>query len=329
MECFDEFRSFRVRSTRPLSKDCQLFAALDAQTVSAEGIIFINDHSSDATPELLESYCNSHGNARWFTANGNGKKGGLREAVALTNSTYLLFTDADCTPCPTWVEQMVTFGSEEHPDILLAPMVITPTHSFLLKFQALDFASLVAAGAGATLLGMPMYGNGANMMVRREVWIEAQQEIREDIASGDDVFLIHAVKRRKGKIEYIKSKDTIVSTKGVPTWRTLLNQRQRWGGKSSAYRDWFTIIVAIVVLLMNLLITICMCTYFLAPMAAAMFWLMWLSKLVIDSALVLPFLINNGMKHLIWYWPLVALLYPIYLLACGFSAIFGKSSWKR
>ena len=305
-----------------------LFDALDAQSILPDEIIFINDHSTDSTEEMLERYCLRRSNVRYINSYTEGKKSALKEGINNATGSYILLTDADCIPHSHWVEEVVTYCALKKPDLLMGTVVLSPTNSFLLKFQALDFASLVASGAGAALMGYPIFGNGANLIVRREAWLEAENALRSDIPSGDDVFLIHNIKKRGGKIEFLKSTSAIVETQGVESWRALLRQRQRWGGKSVAYKDVFTIFVACIVLLMNLLIVTCMVTYFSATNSSTLFWYLWIQKFIIDSILVIPFLFATKQQTLIPYWPIVSLLYPFYLIICGIMALFVKNSWK-
>jgi cellulose synthase/poly-beta-1,6-N-acetylglucosamine synthase-like glycosyltransferase len=115
---------------------------------------------------------------------------------------------------------------------------------FASYFGILEFSALQAVSEAAVLAGHPVMCNGANMGFRRDIYMRHSGELRDDIASGDDMFLLHAVKRGGGVIMYAGGGAAAAETAGAVTAAALLRQRARWASKSFAYRDAATLTLA-------------------------------------------------------------------------------------
>ena len=159
-----------------------LFQSIEQQLLLPQQILFVNDHSTDNTENLLNAFCNKHSYCSYINAEKNGKKEAILQALPLIKTDYILFTDADCTFHPAWIQTMMTYCTNHKTDILLGSVKINTNHTLFSKLQALEFASLVAANAGAPLNGTPLYGNGAHMAVKREIYLNHQTNLNTHIA---------------------------------------------------------------------------------------------------------------------------------------------------
>ena len=176
----------------------------------------------------------------------------------------------------------------------------------------------------ATLGKFPIMCNGANLAFSRRIWDKAQNRLVDTEASGDDIFLLHYIKKMKGKIVYFNNMNGFVETLAADTLHTFYNQRKRWTSKSRSYTDVQTIFVALLVALTSIAMVISM----IATIFDSKFILLWLIKLVIDSALLIPFLLFSQQKYLICYIPFLSVIYPFYIIMTVFGGLFGKFRWK-
>ena len=86
-------------------------------------------------------------------------------------------------------------------------------NNILDKIQNLEFLSLIGTGAASIGLHSPLFCNGANLAIRKTVFEKNKNKIRNEISSGDDVFLMHSVKKKSKKsIRFMKSFEAIVLT---------------------------------------------------------------------------------------------------------------------
>ena len=139
----------------------------------------------------------------------------------------------------------------------------------------------------------PIMCNGANLAFSRRIWDKAQDRLVDTEASGDDIFLLHYIKEIKGRVVYFKDIDGFVETLDADTLHAFYNQRKRWTSKSRSYTDVQTVFVALLVTLTS----ITMAASMIAAIFDSKFILLWLIKLVIDSALLMPFLLFSQQKY--------------------------------
>lgn len=79
--------------------------------------------------------------------------------------------------------------------------------------------------------------SGANLIVKREVWLACEAELHPEIPSGDDMFLLEAVKRHGFTVGVIDEPDYTAIVRPQTTWRAFFRQRMRWAGKAPKYTD--------------------------------------------------------------------------------------------
>lgn len=133
-----------------------------------------------------------------------------------------------------------------HPtDLLIGPVNTHTPNSFREKLQQLEFVTLVASGAGAAGAGLPIMCNGANLAFTKKAWFESRTDLHEEQISGDDVFLLLSIKKRKGTIRFLKSEKAMVTTAVAPDLKSFVRQRMRWTSKAPAYTDFHLLLTAL------------------------------------------------------------------------------------
>jgi cellulose synthase/poly-beta-1,6-N-acetylglucosamine synthase-like glycosyltransferase len=303
--------------------------SLAEQMSDIEQIIFANDHSEDATLAVLQDFAERFSNVKLFSTNGFGKKNALREAMQFADGEYVITFDADCVVPQNYFLSAKDFLAARRPDLMIGGVKFAPSASLFERLQALEFASLIASGAGFALARMPIMCNGTNLAFRRLLWQDASKHLVDKEVSGDDIFLLHYVKKIGGRILFFKFADGFVETFAVKTFGEFFRQRRRWASKSRSYSDLQTIFVALVVFGFNFLLLLSAFGAFFSEFLRSLFFILFFGKFLTDSLLLVPFLIFTKQKRLIKLLPLLSIFYPFYIVFTVVFSFFGKIKWKN
>lgn len=157
--------------------------------------------------------------------------------------------------------------------------------------------------------GKAVMCSGANLIVKREVWLECENELHPEIPSGDDMFLLEAVKRRGYKIGVIDEPEYTAVVRPQTSWKAFWHQRMRWAGKAPRYTDKDIIRCGRLVVAANMIQILC-------P-------LIILIKFPIEYGLI-----KKREPQTSW---LVALLleivYPIYIIVAFLGGVLRTNRW--
>ena len=218
-----------------------LLESIENQTFKPDEVIFVDDNSTDETYNFLINYSKKYNNIKVIKNSGKGKKSALIEAAKIATSEYLLFTDADCYLNNNHCELALQYLNKNNSDMLLGAVDIADEKGIFNIIEKIEFSSLQAITAYTALLNNPIMCNGANLIIKRNIYIQYVDKINKNIASGDDMFMLHALKKSKAKINYLYDSNYIVKTKGTNSFKKFIIQRTRWASKSINYKDFTTI----------------------------------------------------------------------------------------
>ena len=296
-------------------------------------IIIADDHSEDNTMAIVTQFVLEHPKLQitLMHAGGKGKKAALAESIELAKGELIVTTDGDCSMGPEWLASLAAYFVQRQPALIIAPVVYQNEKGFLQKLFSLDFASLVAAGAGSVGAGLPFMGNGANLAFSKQAWKSANsKETKEDFVSGDDVFLIHRIAKNQGRksIHFLKIPSVVVHTKPPLSFRDFIQQRIRWASKAKGYRLPWAMLVAVVVLGVNLLLALPFFIGFYKAWFFVIYGLFIFLKLLIDLPLLHGFTSFTGKRKLLGFSIPLALIYPLYIVIAAFPALFFRFEWK-
>jgi cellulose synthase/poly-beta-1,6-N-acetylglucosamine synthase-like glycosyltransferase len=292
--------------------------------------IFVDDHSDNKIRSLTCFDNNQFENLIIIDLQKNqiGKKMALRAGVERSKGELLIFTDADCRLKPRWIESFVNQYVISKPAMIIGLVDYFDQKGFLSQFYRFDLMSLVVTGSGLASAGFPVMCNGANLAVRRNIYMKNIKSLRTEIASGDDIFLLHAVKKDKREVsEVMKLKESVVSTSSPSNLLEFLNQRTRWASKSGSYTDINTIFLAVVVLLVNLGLI----GEFINGLITGNYnnvIYMFLIKTIADCFVIKAGLSFFGKIKSIILFPFFSVIYPFYFFSVFLLSLFGVSSWK-
>jgi cellulose synthase/poly-beta-1,6-N-acetylglucosamine synthase-like glycosyltransferase len=170
--------------------------------------------------------------------------------------------------------------------------------------------------------------NGANFAYSKAFFKELNGfEGNENIASGDDVFLLQkAVSKTPKSVGFLYDSKSIVGTQTVKTWKELFMQRVRWAAKSTGYSSVFGKTLALFVFATNLSWVLGFGFWALGTLDQNYFMLFIGSKFLIDLVLLLKAARLFKTKL---HWILASsLLYPFFSSSVALYSLFGKYEWK-
>ena len=123
--------------------------------------------------------------------------------------------------------------------------------------QIAEYAAIQELTMRTAKAGHAVMCSGANLIVRREAWLACEPDLHPEIPSGDDMFLLEAMKKRGYKISVIDEPDFTAVVRPASTWRAFFRQRMRWAGKAPKYTDPDIIRCGALVVAVNLLQILC------------------------------------------------------------------------
>jgi cellulose synthase/poly-beta-1,6-N-acetylglucosamine synthase-like glycosyltransferase len=257
------------------------------------------------------------------------KKDAITTAMEIVKTDWVITTDADCVVSENWLLTLDNFIQLNPVSMIAGAVTYDCNDSFLHHFQQLDLASLQGATIGSFGIKKGFMCNGANFAYTKSFFQELKGfEGNSAIASGDDVFLLQkALSQYPEKVAYLKSKNTIVTTKPVNDWKALFYQRVRWASKTTSYQSTFGKRLGLLVFIMNFGLVYCLVLTFFGILPYFSPVMYFLIKFGIDSVLIQQ--TNKFLtKHKIRYLLLSSLWYPLFSSAVALYCLFGKYEWK-
>ena len=197
-----------------------LLTALLSQEYRHFEIIFVDDHSTDHTSDVVVKFGSS---IRFIRNNGTGKKAAISTGLSVAAGTVIVTTDGDCTMSPGWLTTINESFSSPGVQMAIGPVRISQ-RDFFSTLQSIEFSSLIGSAAAMTAFQKPIMCNGANLAYRKSVFEEVNAyEDNLHIASGDDEFLMRKVQERyPAGIIFLADHRSLVSTNAQATLYDLI-----------------------------------------------------------------------------------------------------------
>ena len=292
-----------------------LLSDLSQQTHEKLEVIVVDDHSLDDTINIVESFPN----VILLQASQEGKKAAIAEAVEIAKYSIILTTDADCRLGPSWVEKMTAPFKNKQVELVIGPVAFHKEVGGFEKAQSLEFMSLIVSGAGAIGAQQAFMCNGANLAFRKVNYAA----IDTDIASGDDVFLLHHAKKNGSEIVFVKEQEAIVFTFPKEDFKSLLQQRKRWAAKSSEYQDKDAKFISWIVFFSNLFLLLLLFTGTCIEVIIA-----FVFKAIIDYSILKKAVVFFQKEDIFRYFYPLQILYPFYIVYIAVASQIGSFEWK-
>jgi cellulose synthase/poly-beta-1,6-N-acetylglucosamine synthase-like glycosyltransferase len=296
-----------------------LLSALEGQNYPTDKftVLFVNDHSTDEGITLIEAAIKKHSNYHLLLNELTGKKAALLTGVEQAQTDWIISTDADCIPAPTWLQTMT--GSFTEDTLFVAgPVKLNSSKpgSWLQQLLTLEHLALQRLTYLSIRKEQPLMANGANMAYRKEAFLDAAQaDLNMPIASGDDTFLLfHCYNKNPKSCKAITDTGALVTTQSANSYGKAVRQRTRWAGKIKAYTNlWHVKETGLIFLLANLMLPILFFQDATSKIRYSMI-LYWFLKTAVDYYFTRPLATRFNQPISFSRVFLLGLLYPFFLL---------------
>lgn len=223
-------------------------------------IIIVDDHSEDSTGKIVNRILPQIPNLRLLKLNKiqpnvYGKKRAIEFGVSQARGTLIAQTDADCLAPSNWLSQANSFYNSTKVKLIAGPVCLPQSYTLLQNFQQAELLVLALVTGVSVNSEKAFLCNGANLIYEKSAF-EAVEGFKgvDNIASGDDVFLLQKIKSRFGAnaIQFLKHSQFIVHTNPLNSVSELLQQRVRWASKVFYFLNPTNFLVALFVVLSNI-----------------------------------------------------------------------------
>ena len=235
---------------------------------------------------------------------GKGKKHALYRLISAAETEYVWMQDDDVV-LEVKGERLEVKGA----DLLILPLRMESESehpSLLERLQMAEYAAIQQLTIETAKRGHAVMCSGANLIAKRDRWLESYEDLHPEIPSGDDMFLLESFKRRGLKIAVSEREELTAIVRPHSEWCAFWKQRMRWAGKAPKYTDRDILCCGAVVLGMNLLQLVC-------P-------LVLLVKFPIEYHLI-----KKRDKSVSFFTALaLEIVYPIYMLICVVGGLIRK-----
>lgn len=253
-----------------------------------------------------------------------GKKWALHKLIHAAESEWLWLADDDVQ----WPIAAPSPKDMEDADMIILPLRMEKNEKtghkkigckHLQDLQILEYAAIQALTMETAKHGHAVMCSGANLLVRRDAWLDCEKNLHPEIASGDDMFLLEAMKASGYRIKAINEEKYTTICYAEPTLTGLLRQRMRWAGKAPHYTDSDVWAVGTCTIFSNLLAVAC-------PL-----WI--LGKWIVDMRIIRkhnqenpnPAICTKKTAKFCLETLLLTFIYPWYMLICLIGGLFRKS----
>ena len=241
---------------------------------------------------------------RGINDEGKGKKHALYRLISAAETEYVWMQDDDIV-LEVKGERLEVKGV----DLLILPLRMESESehpSLLERLQMAEYAAIQQLTIETAKRGHAVMCSGANLIAKRDRWLESYEDLHPEIPSGDDMFLLESFKRRGLKIAVSEREELTAIVRPHTEWCAFWKQRMRWAGKAPKYTDRDILCCGAVVLGMNLLQLVC-------P-------LVLLVKFPIEYHLI-----KKRDKSVSFFTALaLEIVYPIYMLICVVGGLIRK-----
>lgn len=310
-------------------------------------VLVVDDHSTDNTAAIIKSYASNNVKLislkDYLSANeiNSYKKKAIEISIQQSNGELIVTSDADCIFPKNWLTTIASFYESKRPAFIVMPVLISYGKKMIEVFQSLDFMTLQGITGASVHEKFHSMCNGANLAYTKEVFIAVNGfKGIDNIASGDDMLLMHKIYNQfPNNIEYLKSREVIVTTNPVSTIQQFFNQRIRWASKADQFDDKRIFIVLIIVYFLNVLMIVLPILALISNRSISIMNIqlsmfnfyasLLLIKTIFELFFLYPVAKFFNQTKLLWWFPIAQPFHIVYTVIAGWLGKFGKYTWKE
>ncbi len=310
-------------------------------------VLVVDDHSTDKTAAIIKSYASNNVKLislkDYLSANeiNSYKKKAIEISIQQSNGELIVTSDADCIFPKNWLTTIATFYESKRPAFIVMPVLISYGKKMIEVFQSLDFMTLQGITGASVHEKFHSMCNGANLAYTKEAFITVNGfKGIDNIASGDDMLLMHKIYNQfPNNIEYLKSREVIVTTNPVSTIQEFFNQRIRWASKADQFDDKRIFIVLIIVYFLNVLMMVLPILALISNRSISIMSIqlsmfnycasLLLIKTIFELFFLYPVAKFFNQTKLLWWFPIAQPFHIVYTVIAGWLGKFGKYTWKE
>jgi cellulose synthase/poly-beta-1,6-N-acetylglucosamine synthase-like glycosyltransferase len=301
-------------------------------------IIVIDDHSDDATPQLVATHPSPNvrlielKNFVKLADNQPFKKRAIEAAIGASKGDLIVTTDGDCIAPLEWLSLIAAFYEQSGKRFIAAPVNFYDEKTAFERFQSLDYIGMMGVTGAGVQGRFTNMCNGANLAYEKTLFHEVGGFKGIDhVASGDDMLLMQKIARfHPNALGFLKNPKATVLTKAKPTIADFMSQRLRWASKSSSYTEVFTVLQLVMVFCFcwNILLSLCATVFWGLPMFC-IFLFQFVSKSIADYFFLRTMAKFFNREDLMHPFLPPQYLHVLYIIVVGSLANFKKTyQWK-
>ena len=301
-------------------------------------VILVDDESEDASLKVIEIFRQKTRNnssqhikiIKNHRTSNSPKKDAIATAIKIVKYDWIITTDADCVLSKYWLDSYDEFIQSHKASAIAGPVKFTGFSSFFTRFQILDTLSLQGATIGSFGIKKPLMCNGANFAYSKNGFEQVNgYEGNDNIASGDDVFLLQKLLEKDNlKVYFLKSENAIVTTRVTNGFTEYLQQRLRWASKTTSYKSLFPKFLGLIVLLTNLVMVSVIPLYILEILQGKTAVLLFLIKFSIDLLLIFKTARFYKQEPVLLSYVFASFIYPFITIYITVILPFLSFKWK-
>jgi biofilm PGA synthesis N-glycosyltransferase PgaC len=260
-------------------------------------------------------------------SSGNGKKDALRVGIGQSKFDFIITLDSDCLVGVNWLNQIQKELQNTQCDFLILPVFVRRPSSFLGDLAYTEWLSLISVTGGSALSNAALMCNGANLVFRKKLYHLYDRPNEHSVSSGDDMFLMIEAKK-VGQVAYSASLQSAAWTDLPDGFRSFIEQRVRWAGKSKKFGDKSILLFGALILVLQL-------TLLLLVVLNCVWGGNWLNLLgLFLIKLLFEYRLLSGMSRVFnipWSFTsfvAMSLLHPFYTIFVALLSLVYKPSWK-
>lgn len=187
---------------------------------------------------------------------GKGKKHALYRLISEAKTEYVWMQDDDVI-LHSLEDALSGYSLEvKGMDLLILTLRMESERekpSLLERLQIAEYAAIQQLTIETAKRGHAVMCSGANLIAKRDRWLESYPDLHPEIPSGDDMFLLESFKRRGLKITVCESEEMTAIVRPHTSWKAFFRQRMRWAGKAPKYTDKDILCCGAIVLIANVI----------------------------------------------------------------------------